>query len=206
MTSSTPTKSTPMPEKRIKLALGIFFTALAGAIVFAILTLLGFLNALDAAATPVFDPNALFPLDPKEAGKLEPDFLLYNSELMGLSAFLVILGATSIWLHFLRSDTGIDAFILLLVLPTLFVTPFIVNSSAQPSTDELFTQWAHDRYNIEITSVPQSLLGSIILDDPIRLNDGQIVRVEKITDSEGESGYFITKIDSDDELPTVTSE
>ena len=186
--------------------MGILLIALAGSIVFAILTLLGFMSALDAAATPNLDPNSLFPLDPKAAGRLEPDPLLYNSELMGLSAFLMSFGATLIWLHFLRGDTGNVTLLFCIFLPTLFVTALIVNSSAQPSTDELFTQWAHDRYNIEITSVPQSLLGSIVLDDPIRLNDGQIVRVEKITDSEGESGYFITKIDSDDELPTVTSE
>lgn len=194
-----------MPTKRILVASGIFFAAFAGAVLFAVLALVAFANALDAASIPRIDPASLFPFDSQGHPRLQPDFSLYSSEIKGLSVALTILGANSIWLYILRGGVGCDTLALFLLAVALFPTAYIVNSNAQPSTDELFNQWAHDRYGLEITSVPHSFMGGEIRSDPIRLEDGQIVRIKTITDSHGESGYLVMKAEDDEELP-VTAE
>lgn len=82
------------------------------------------------------------------------------------------------------------------------------------STEDTFSTWAKQRYGIELESYPSDSVlelrandDNINTDTVIRLDDGQMIHMQKITDARGDEAYLIAPAEgSGEELDVIVDD
>jgi hypothetical protein len=199
--------------RHLKIALTLQMIGIVGLL---IVQLIGVNLASDLSGDYVADPTKPFALDQTPPTNLTYD-LLWSSPITYLSiAFAAVVLVSVLWniVHLASQDAPFSMKPTLpLVAAFVIVTCGITGSGevSTDSTDHTFATWAKQRYGIELEAYPvQTGLfdhGEVDTTQRITLDDGQEVRVVKITDARAETGLLITDhTDGSGEMPTRTEQ
>lgn len=128
---------------------------------------------------------------------------------LALIALVVLIGCSSIILIHqsrtasaeLTNQTGVVCAFWIILAAILFTLFFAVVGHVQDlkRDPQIFTTWAEERYGVEINPPSDQAIPDI--DSLVQLDDGTQVRLTKITDSSGESGYILVEADGESEIP-----